>query len=137
MSDKYTVFGLHKNYTPQYIFDLFEKYPDRLQYHLLEDTWQREIPLTQQFTNCLEFISEKPFGVELDCDAITDFPSSAQTPSGFDMNNVRQFVMLAASKKQCLYFHICEASPGRKKVRLIGKAISYFVTDFIRTHHAH
>lgn len=135
--DAYTVFGLHKNYTPHYIFDLFKQHPERLRYHLLEDLWQSEIPLHQQFETALDVVSQKPFGLELDCDAITDFPSSAQTPSGFDIHSVRRFVMSAASKKQCRYFHICEASPGRKKVGVVGKAISYFVTDFIRTHDAH
>ena len=134
--DKYAVFGLHKNYTPQYIFDLFEKHKDRLQYDLLEELWQRDIPISKQFDTALDFVTQKSFGLELDCDAIADFPSSAQTPSGFEMNSTRRFVMHAASKKECCYFHICEASPGRKKAGQVGKAISYFVTDFIRTHHA-
>jgi len=134
--DKYAVFGLHKNYTPQYIFDLFKKHKDRLQYDLLEELWQHQTSLSAQFETTLDFVSQKPFGLELDCDAITNFPSSAQTPSGFDINSVRQFIMQAASKKQCCYFHICEASPGRKKAGQVGKAMSYFVTDFIRTHHA-
>ena len=134
--DKYTVFGLHKNYTPQYIFDLFKKHEDRLQYYLLEDSWQSDLSLVQQFDDCLAFISQKAFGLELDCDAITDFPSSAFTPSGLAINSVRQFVMRAASQKHCTYFHICEASPKRKKAGQTGKAIRYFVTDFIRTHHA-
>ena len=134
--DKYTVFGLHKNYTPQYIFDLFKKHENRLQYHLLEDSWQSDVPLAQQFDSCLAFVSQKAFGLELDCDAMTNFPSSAITPSGLDINSVRQCIMRAASQKNCTYFHICEASPGRKKAGQVGKAISYFVTDFIRTHHA-
>ena len=134
--DKYSVFGLHKNYTPQYIFDLFKKHQDRLQYHLLEDTWEEDTTITKQFEEALPFVSQKAFGLELDCDAITNFPSSARTPSGLYINHVRQFIMSAASQKECCYFHICEASPGRKKAGQVGKAISYFVTDFIRTHHA-
>ncbi|MFC4634233.1 formimidoylglutamase [Dokdonia ponticola] len=134
--DRYTVFGLHKNYTPQYIYDLFEKRRDRLRYYHLEELWPRNIPVSKQFKTALDFVAQKSFGLELDCDAITNFPSSAQTPSGFDISDVRQFIMHAASKKQCCYFHICEASPGRKKAGQVGKAISYFVTDFIRTHHA-
>lgn len=134
--NKYAVFGLHKNYTPQYIFDLFKKHKDRLRSYLLEDMWQNQISLPEQFEEALDFVSHISFGLELDVDAIANFPSSAQTPSGFDMNSVRQLVMRAASKKQCCYFHICEASPGKKKAGQVGKAISYFVTDFIRIHHA-
>ncbi|WP_299680421.1 formimidoylglutamase [uncultured Dokdonia sp.] len=134
--DKYTVFGLHKNYTPQYIFDLFKKHKDRLQYHFLEDTWTTDTSIAQQYATALQFVSQEAFGLELDCDAITNFPSSARTPSGLYLNDVRQFVMHTASQKKCCYFHICEASPGRKKAGQVGKAISYFVSDFIRTHHA-
>ena len=134
--NKYTVFGLHKNYTPQYIFDLFKKHKNRLQYHFLEDTWEVDTPIAQQYAKALQFVSQETFGLELDCDAITNFPSSARTPSGLYLNDVRQFIMHTASQKNCRYFHICEASPGRKKAGQVGKAISYFVTDFIRSHHA-
>jgi formiminoglutamase len=133
--DKYVVFGLHKNYTPQYIFELFHLHKDRLQYHLLEDLWL-ESSLSTQFENSLQFVSQQPFGLELDCDAIANFPSSAKSPSGFDINSVRQFITIAASHKNCSYFHICEAAPTQKKSGQVGKAISYFVTDFMRTHHA-
>lgn len=134
--DKYSVFGLHKNYTPQYIFDLFKKHDNRLQYHLLEDMWLSDTPIAKQYSNALSFVSQQPFGLELDCDAITNFRSSARTPSGLDINDVRKCIMYTASEQHCCYFHICEASPGRKKADQVGKAISYFVTDFIRTHHA-
>lgn len=132
--DKYVVFGLHKNYTPHYIFDLFRLHKDRLQYRLLEDLWL-ESSLTTPFKDALQFVSQQPFGLELDCDAIANFPSSAKSPSGFDINSVRQFIAIAASHKNCSYFHICEAAPTQKKIGHVGKAISYFVTDFMRTHH--
>ncbi len=133
--DKYAVFGLHKNYTPQYIYDLLHLHKDRLRYDFLEDLWL-ESSLINQFKNSLDFVSQQPFGLELDCDAIANFPSSAKSPSGFDINSVRQFIAIAATQKSCSYFHICEAAPTRKKSNQVGKAISYFVTDFIRINYA-
>lgn len=132
--DKYAVFGLHKNYTPQYIFDLMHLHKDRLRYDLLEDLLWLEPSLIHSYENSLNFVSKKPFGFELDCDAIVNFPSSAKSPSGFDINSIRQFITRTAILKNCTYFHICEAAPTRKKRGQVGKAISYFVTDFIRTH---
>jgi formiminoglutamase len=43
--------------------------------------------------------------------AIRDFPSSAQTPSGFSFNMVRNFVALASEEENLKYIHICEAAP--------------------------
>jgi formiminoglutamase len=46
-------------------------------------------------------------------------------------------VQLAASEKNCCYFHICEAAPTKKNEGQVGKALSYLVTDFIREHGTH
>ncbi len=129
--DKYVVYGLHKNYTPQYIFDLFEKHPEQLKYYCIEDLWDKRKQI-EQFQIGLDFVKKEPFGVELDCDAIAHFPSSAKSPLGFDLDVVLQCIAYAASQKKCTYFHICEAAPTKKTRTQVGKALSYLVTDFIR-----
>lgn len=128
----YTVFGLHKNYTPQYIFDFMHTHSEQLQYELFEDLMAADI--LKKFNNHLDFVSTAPFGLELDCDAITNFSSSAQTPSGFALNEVRSLITATAKRALCCYFHICEAVPTKKNRNQIGKALSYFVTDFMREH---
>lgn len=129
--DKYVVYGLHKNYTPQYIFDQFEKHSQQLKYYCIEDLWDKNKQI-EQFKIGLSFVKQEPFGIELDCDAIAHFPSSAQSPLGFDLDTVVQCVTYAASQKKCTYFHICEAAPTKKTRGQVGKALSYLVTDFIR-----
>ena len=76
---KYAIFGLHKNYTPQYIFDEI-KSVSNIKFHLFEDLiLQTHQGKMAAFNSQLEFINKQPFGLELDCDAIINFPSSAQS----------------------------------------------------------
>lgn len=128
--DKYFVFGLHKNYTSDAIFKEFDD-SKSLKYELYEDLEHlTTLDKTVRFKSALNFVQQN-FGLELDCDAIQDFPSSAQSPSGFNMPEVRTFIKIAR-KSKCQYLHICEAAPH--ETMQVGKAISYFVSDFIRAY---
>ncbi len=130
--DKYFVFGVHENYTPSYIFDRFES-EKRLDYNTYEELKVRN---SRDFNNELQraskHISKKPYGIELDCDAIINIKSSAQTPSGFSVEKARQFIHYFGQHKNATYLHICEAIATKKNEEQIGKLISYFITDFIR-----
>lgn len=129
---KYAIFGLHKNYTPQYIFDEI-KSVSNIKFHLFEDLiLQTHQGKMAAFNSQLEFINKQPFGLELDCDAIINFPSSAQSPSGFALNMVRNFLQLTSEEKNCKYLHICEAAPSSASPVQVGKALSFFITDFIK-----
>jgi formiminoglutamase len=134
--DKYSIFGLHKNYTPTYIFEWMDTQKNRIAYQLFEDMTTIDQTL-DSFQSMVKTVHDGSFGLELDCDAIVNFPSSAQTPSGFDLNTTRTLVQLAGREKKCCYFHICEAAPNKKNAGQVGKALSYLVTDFIRAHGTH
>ncbi|TVZ28022.1 formiminoglutamase [Gillisia sp. Hel_I_86] len=129
---KYRIFGLHQNYTPQYIFEnMLHSANDgfRLFEHLILMPSEK---IVQAFREELEFVSHDNFGLELDCDAIKGFPSSAQTPSGFAINMIRNFISIASEEEHINYLHICEAAPTEATENKVGKALSYFITDFIR-----
>lgn len=129
---KYSVFGLHKNYTPEYIFKEMD-FSENMNYHMLEDLLKFPDELNRRFQECIETTDNSKFGFELDCDAIADFPSSAKSPAGFSLNQVRNFISMVARNKNCCYFHICEAAPDETTSGQTGKALSYFVSDFIQT----
>ena len=124
---RYSVFGLHQNYTPQYIFEQMDA-SEAIQYSLLEELPQDR--RTEVFNENLAFVKADKFGLELDCDAIANFPSSAVSPSGLSLEEVRALVQLVAKEKNCCYLHICEAVATENYAT--GKALSYFVTDFIK-----
>lgn len=129
---KYRIFGVHQNYTPSYIFEELDASANdqyRLFEHLILKS-SREI--LQAYKEELDFISHDEFGLELDCDSIRDFPSSAQTPSGFSFNMVRNFIAIASEQEKIKYLHICEAAPSESTEARVGKALSYLITDFIQ-----
>jgi formiminoglutamase len=133
---KYRVFGLHQNYTPKYIFEemnVSKKDQYRLFEHLMLLSSQEII---KAFREELEFVSDDDFGLELDCDAIREFPSSAQSPSGFSFNMVRNFIKIASEEENIRYLHICEALPTSQTEAKVGKALSFLITDFLndKTH---
>ncbi|MGO1585700.1 formimidoylglutamase [Mesonia sp.] len=124
----YAMVGIHQNYTPRYIFDMIND-DKTMSYSLFEDYLHlTTIDKLIKFKRAIDFAKNK-FALELDCDAIQDFDSSAMTPSGFTTNEVRSFINLA-KKQHVHYLHICEADAGKNP--LIAKALSYFVSDFIR-----
>lgn len=129
--DKYSIFGLHKNYTPQAILEGMNE-NKKIKFHLFEDCLHlTSLDKLVKMKSSLDFLRGE-FGVELDCDVIQNFNSSAVTPSGFSLNVIRSLMKLIR-KHQIHYLHICEAAPH--EYTLIGKAISYLVSDFLRGEH--
>ncbi|HET8887212.1 MAG TPA: formimidoylglutamase [Salinimicrobium sp.] len=124
---KYAVFGLHENYTPQYIFDKMNALDD-LKFTLLDDFLLSE--KTSAFQETINFVNSEKFGLEIDCDAISGFPSSAVSPSGLLFEEVRGFIKMASKEENCAYLHICEAVAT--DFFPTGKAIGFMVTDFLK-----
>ncbi|MBO3116857.1 formimidoylglutamase [Winogradskyella sp. DF17] len=128
----YFIFGLHENYTSEKLFKTINKLKD-IQYITYDDIF---INKKSDFESALEdannHMSNKAFGIEVDCDAIENVPSSALTPSGFTILQARQFVNYFASQKNVTYLHISEAVPKKKSEVYVGKLISYLITDFLK-----
>jgi formiminoglutamase len=82
----------------------------------------------------LEFVFGKGFGVELDCDGIQHFPSSAITSSGFSPNQARMYAYKSGTYHNALYFHLTEAAPALagEEASKWGKFMAYLVSDFIK-----
>ncbi|WP_116496677.1 arginase family protein [Balneicella halophila] len=82
------------------------------------------------------FISEKPYGIEIDLDSIQGFPSSAITPSGFTPEQARRFTSYMAQNKNTSYLHICEGAPAISSDELtrtqVGEFLSFLISDFIK-----
>ncbi|HEY9185770.1 MAG TPA: formimidoylglutamase [Salegentibacter sp.] len=132
---RYTIFGLAQNYTPQYIYDEIEA-SEQTEFRLFEELLEHSSEdLHTAFLDSLEFVRDEEFGLELDCDVIKDFPASAKTPSGFSIEQVRHFISLAARLPECSYLHVCEAAPTSENAEQVGKALSFFITDFMKTAH--
>ena len=134
--NKYFMFGLHANYTPQYIFDKIHNHIN-LDYNLFEEiTVYQSTNFNNEIKRAKNFIDTFSFGVEIDLDCIQYFPSSAMTPSGFTPEQARQFVYEFGQLNNASYLHICEGAPAIMNNDItngqVGKFISYLISDFIK-----
>ncbi|MDP5156974.1 MAG: formimidoylglutamase [Flaviramulus sp.] len=130
----YFIFGLHENYTSDKIFNSLDNLKN-IRFNTFEAIEIRnELNFKQEMEIALNHISNDVFGIEIDCDAIQNIPSSAKTPSGFSVNNTRSFVNFFGKQSNAAYLHICEASPNKSTNNQVGKLITYLITDFIKAH---
>lgn len=128
----YFIFGLHENCTTETTFKTVNKIKS-IQYNTFESIKVRkELKFKGEMQKALDHVSKNSFGIEIDCGAIQNIPSSDKTPSGFSTNNTREFINFFGKHKNASYLHICEAAPKKKQQALVGKLISYLITDFIR-----
>lgn len=128
----YFVFGLHENYTSELIFKVLDKNKN-LAYNTFEEIAIRnELKFKSEMEHALFHVSKDAFGIEIDCDAIQNIPSSAMTPSGFTVNQAREFVNYFGKHNNATYLHICEAVPTQETETQVGKLITYLITDFIK-----
>ena len=132
--NRYFIIGLHKNYTPATVFTELEQKKEFIGYNLFETiTVEKELTIEKCINQAENFVNNSHFGLEVDLDSIQNIPSSALTPSGFSVNQVRQMVSHFSKNKNILYLHLCEAAPMQNSIqeRTVGKLISYLITDFI------
>ena len=127
--EKYAIFGLHENYNSQFILDnLFQK---NIAFSLFD-----EMLFNNSFEENLHRLLrslDNEICLEIDADSIAFMPSSALTPSGFSIEQIRKYIQSICKEKRIYYLHISEAAPTNNFDNLLaGKALSYLVTDFIK-----
>lgn len=130
--NQYRIFGLHQNYVnkalPSHIAN-----SSNLKARYFEDLLQSP-SIGHEWQSFIEDL-DTPLGLEIDLDSIENVLSSASSPSGFALNDIRG--MLLHNRKKWSYLHICEGATklanGREDLGT-GKTIAYLVTDFIKNY---
>ncbi|RZK01899.1 MAG: arginase, partial [Flavobacterium sp.] len=122
----YFMYGLHQNYNNGEILNLIEANP-KLKAVFFDDILKD--------TDNKDFFSEigSEAGLEIDLDCIQNVLSSAETPSGFAVNDIRKLIL--TSRKEFSYLHISEGATrlldGRVS-KLTSKLIAYLISDFVK-----
>lgn len=131
--EHYTVLGLHQGYNNSYILEQLDSMGARATY--FEDWLDRPDQFPEDLETTLASNKDKPTGIELDMDAIAGMPSSAYTPSGITLEQARIYVRkMSSGLQRPLYLHLPEAAPKNETdAILVGKSLSYLVTDFIKS----
>ena len=131
---KYFILGLHENYVSQQSLDTLNQ-TKGIEYSTYESiSIRKELNFKTALEHGIAHVSKDNFGIELDCDAIENVPSSAMTPSGFSVTKARQYVHTLGLEPNATYLHICEAAPTKTTKIQVGKLISYLIIDFIKAH---
>lgn len=128
--NKYMAFGLHQSYNSEALLKRMDDSED-LGYVFFEDIINLNDSLKEAITNWAG--AQLPCGIEVDMDAIKMMPSSAISPSGFSLEDAREFVKSCALALHLAYLHLPEAAPKSDiESRIVGKALSYLVADFAK-----
>ncbi|QAA80626.1 arginase [Aequorivita sp. H23M31] len=131
--DKYFIFGLHRNYTSEGVFNSLQENNQRVGFNLFEDiSVQKKLSFSAALKEAEDFCCYNNFGIELDMDAIAMMGSSAISPSGFTVEEARIFVGRFTKNTNARYLHICEGAPllGLFPTQ-VGKTIAYLISDAI------
>jgi len=133
--NKYFIFGLHESYTSKNVLHKIKELQNNVKFNTYEEVAIREEKsFFQEVNQSYLFIKNDPYGIEIDLDAIQNTASSAMTPGGYSLEEVRKFVHFFAKHKNAAYIHICEGIPELSfQPNLIGKLICYLITDFVKS----
>lgn len=127
----YFMMGIQENYTPEYIWQYIEDH-EEIDLMSYEDFLSDEESLDEVYVRLQAHLGDT-FGLELDVDTIADFPSSAQSISGFSMGQIRE--MMYGIDFTPLYFHLCEGRVTNEREHLkVGRGLALLVADFIKAH---
>ena len=133
---KYFIFGLHESYTSKNVLDQLKSLKEKIQYttyDAIKVRGEKEFRIEMQIA--YDFIKADAYGIEIDLDALPLVPSSAMTPSGFSVEEVRQFIYFFGKHQNACYLHICEGAPSldtETNNHMVGKLIGYLLTDFMK-----
>lgn len=127
----YSVLGLHEAYNNAFILDALKS--DQIFHSFYESYLFQKRDLLEDLVNILRhFHTDTQVGLEIDMDSIAYMPSSALSPSGWSLDQVRQVTHLfAKTQKKVAYLNLTEAAPVTEiDTVIVGKALSYLVRDF-------
>jgi formiminoglutamase len=129
----YGVFGLHEAFNNEWIRLQLER--PEISYRFYEDYLEGPHQLTDDVLGFIEH-QQHAVGIEIDMDAIAMMPSSALSPSGWSLDQIRTLLIkMQQIHPQIAYLHLTEAAPnGNQEEIVVGKALSYLVRDFLRFH---
>lgn len=129
---RYGIFGLHQNYNNHTILQTLES--NRHIYPVFfDDLLKSDQPFLTAWNSLLTKTGHTT-GLEIDLDSIENVLSSAMSPSGFPLNEIRKIIL--TTTKKLAYLHICEGAVALNEGRQdqsTAKTIAYLVSDFIKS----
>jgi formiminoglutamase len=127
---EYCPIGLHKAFNNEYIYNFLEN--NKCLYTFFEDYIKNPESLYEDVHLITERFKDKIVGLDIDLDSIAMMPSSAFTPSGLSLEQVRYLVQKIGLQKETKYLYLTEGAPiSDADQKTVGKALAYLCWDFI------
>ncbi|RYV00890.1 arginase [Shewanella sp. OPT22] len=136
---KYHVLGLHELKNNSTNLEQLQQFGGT--WHTLQQIWiRRELTLEAAMQEIAQDMNsiEQPVGIELDVDAIAQFPSSAETSAGIPLLDAAFYISYLARHCHCHYLHLAEAAPKchptseQAGYRQVGQSLSELVYAYIQ-----
>lgn len=126
---QYGAFGLHEAFNNAFIRDQLTD--ARIIHRFFEDYLQGPYQLNDDVLGFMQH-QKNPVGIEIDMDAIAMMPSSAFSPSGWTLDQIRTLLLkIGHLNSKIAYLNLTEAAPlDEREDLIVGKALSYLVRDF-------
>lgn len=128
--NKYGVFGLQQNYITKYMQDVIRGNSD-ITVSYFEDLLRDNDIQSSWMSFSMPF--PDPLGLEIDLDSMRNVLSSATSPSGFSVDQLRRILLTETRKLS--YLHLAEGAvdlaDGRRSPST-AKIIAHLVTDFVK-----
>ena len=132
--DRYAVLGVQEALTQQYIWDFMIDKNDQILCQTYDAICLREeYTFDAALNKALSFVNQKKFGVELDVDSIANFPSSAESSSGWSIEQARRYVSLVGKNENASYLHLCEGIIRSTSESKYAKALALLILDFCKS----
>lgn len=128
---QYAIFGLHQNYNNAAILAEIKENP-KVNAVFFDELLSNGLSHSDALKPLIENLGDET-GLEIDLDCIENVLSSAFTPSGFQINDIRRIIL--QSKKKFAYMHVCEGATAMEDGRTstaTAKTIAYLISDFIK-----
>ena len=122
----YHVFGVHAYGITPFMKEFIRKHHVNLKF--FESYYTGGQVLTADVLDVF-FHAKGPVGVDLDMDCMANMPSSASSPSGWSLDEIRNIIRLLPNQPLA-YLHLTEgAANNPEQERTIGRALAYLCLD--------
>lgn len=123
----YFMLGIQENYLSKPMVDFIEN-RDQIGYSVYDIESSK---VKSEVEKAINHIDSSHFSLEIDMDAVANFPSSAQSPVGYTFQELRNLMneIIKQASSFPKYIHICEAAPKYGYENQVGKALATLAND--------
>lgn len=127
--DSYLPIGLHLPYNNAFIQDfLARRAISPLYFETALDNYGQ---FMQELESSLALLPDE-IGLDIDLDSIVNMPCSAATPSGFQLDQIRQILRKIAKTKRLIWLHLPEGAPtNESEMTFYSKSVAYLIFDYL------